>query len=98
MLPNLRLTTVTRSIISDGWKLVRFDGGDEPRFELYAHRDDPLDQSDVAGEHPEIVERLTEMLDNWRGFAEAARLDDEAATGQIDAAELERLRALGYVQ
>ena len=62
------------------------------------HRDDPLDQSDVAGEHPEIVERLTEMLDNWRGFAEAARLDDEAATGQIAAAELERLRALGYVQ
>ena len=96
MLPNLRLDSVTRSVISDGWKLVRFDDAEEPRFELYQHRDDPLNLNDVADEHPEIVERLAEMLDNWRDFAKAARLDDEAATSGMDSAE--RLRSLGYIQ
>ncbi len=38
------------------------------------------------------------MLDNWRLFTEAARLDDEAATSQMDSAKLERLRSLGYIQ
>ncbi len=100
LLPNLRFDSVIRSVISDGWKLVRFDdeGEGEPRFELYAHRDDPLNLDDVADEHPEIVERLAELLKNWRLFAEAARLDDEAATSQLDSAELERLRSLGYIQ
>jgi hypothetical protein len=63
------------------------------------HREDPLDANDSASEHPELVERLASQLDAWRKWARANELptDAEAAEG-LDAAELERLRSLGYVQ
>ena len=89
------------SIIVDGYKLIhnveRPDGF--PEYELYDHRQDPLDQNDIASENPEIVERLSKQLDDWHAWALANKLptDAEASEG-IDAAELERLRSLGYVQ
>jgi hypothetical protein len=53
----------------------------------------------VAAEHPEVVARLVRDLDAWRKTAEAARLkpDSEAEKG-MSKEELERLRALGYIQ
>lgn len=89
------------SIIVDGYKLIhnveRPDGF--PEYELYDHREDPLDQNDIASEHPEIVERLSELLGDWHGWALANELpSDEEATQGLDSAELERLRSLGYVQ
>ncbi|REJ73720.1 MAG: hypothetical protein DWQ36_07210 [Acidobacteria bacterium] len=87
------------SIVSEGWKLVRngtFD--DEPVYELYDHVADPYNLADLAAEQPERVAQLARLLDNWHADALAARLDDEAAAATLDAAELERLRSLGYVQ
>lgn len=89
------------SIIVDGYKLIHNVERPEgfPEYELYHHREDPLDQNDIASEHPEIVERLSRQLDDWHGWAIANKLptDDEATEG-LDSAELERLRSLGYVQ
>ena len=90
----------TTAIISEGWKLVRIggDSGEDERFELYRYREDPTDQIDVAGEHPDVVARLKEQLERFHQFAATARLNDDAATDAMDAEELERLRSLGYVQ
>ena len=52
-----------------------------------------------AGDHPDVVTRLAADLERWRRRSEAARLpadDDVAAT--LGAAELERLRSLGYIR
>jgi arylsulfatase A-like enzyme len=70
-----------------------------PEFELYDARTDPLDQHDVAAEHPQVVERLAGMLADWKRAAEASRLPtDDAAAAALDPEELERLRSLGYVK
>jgi len=89
------------SIILDGWKLIHNVAGveGEPEFELYEHAADPLDQHDVAQEHPEEVRRLAGVLMRWRRSVEAQRLpsDDEAASS-LSGDELKRLRSLGYIQ
>ncbi len=92
--------TESHGIVHDGWKLVhhsiRSDGG--PEFELYNHRDDPLDLRDVAGEHPEIVERLKERLDDWRKMVAAAQLPESMSSENLSPEELKRLRSLGYIK
>ena len=90
------------SIVSDGWKLVQnFDLPDEehPEFELFDHGEDPLDLVNVAGEHPDIVERLSREIDRWQRQAEVAQLQsDEELGSSLSAEELTRLRSLGYVR
>ncbi len=67
-------------------------------FELYDHTADPLHQHDVAAENPEVVERLAPKIIAWKSKAEAERIADDAVLGgELDAAELERLRGLGYI-
>lgn len=96
---DVRTPNVGWSLIAEGWKLVQngdFDG--ERSYELYDHAADPINLTDVAGDHPEVVERLAKMLDGWHAQALEARLDDAAAAASLDSEELERLRSLGYVQ
>ena len=93
--------TASVAIVSGGFKLVhnvkRPRGG--PEFELFDHRKDPLDHTDLAAKHPEIVERLSKEIAAWRKMAEAARLKpDQEAAAALKAEDLERLRALGYIQ
>ncbi len=89
------------SIIDGDYKLVHNIHRPEgfPEFELYHHRDDPLDQNDIASDHPEIVEQLSQQLQDWQKWAQARALPTNAeATEGLDSEELERLRSLGYVQ
>jgi arylsulfatase A-like enzyme len=89
------------AILDGGWKLVRVMTlkGETLHHELYDPAADPLDQNDVAGAHPEVVERLAAKLDAWIAWAEENRLpSDEEAMEGMSAEELERLRSLGYVQ
>jgi hypothetical protein len=85
----------------DLYKLIRNTrrlAGD-PEFELYEHLRDPRDQTDVSAEHPEIVARLARELEAWRRSAEAARLKPDTESAQtLSSEDLERLRALGYIQ
>jgi arylsulfatase A-like enzyme len=89
------------SIIEGEWKLVRNAErpADVPEFELYHHESDPLDQKNVAAEHPEIVERLAKQLEAWHKWALERKLpSDGEAASEMTSEELQRLRSLGYVQ
>jgi arylsulfatase A-like enzyme len=88
--------------ITDGrFKLIynRERAAGAPEYELFDHANDPLDRKDVAAEHPDVVARLRRDLEAWQKAAEGARLprDSDAEKG-MSAEELERLRALGYIQ
>lgn len=86
-------------IVADGWKLIRNTERpvDRPEYELFDYDDDPLDQNDVASDHPDVVELLAGELDMWLESALAARVE-EGSTDSMSAEELEKLRALGYIQ
>ena len=92
--------TESYGIVSDGWKLVHnvIRSGDGPEFELYNHKDDPLDSANVADQHPEIVERLKGELASWHEMVKAGKLPDAGQAGDLSPKELERLRSLGYIK
>jgi hypothetical protein len=72
---------------------------DRPEFELFDRKKDPLDTTDLAAQHQDVVARLTRELEAWRKMALGARLKpDSALASTVSGEELERLRALGYVQ
>jgi len=93
--------TESFAIVSAGWKLIhntqRHPG--DPEYELYRHDHDPLDQTELSAEHPEVIARLTRELRAWQAKAAGARLPpDSASTQAISKEDLERLRSLGYIQ
>jgi arylsulfatase A-like enzyme len=89
------------SIISGQWKLIhhklRQDG--QPEFELFDRTNDPYDHHDVATSHPEIVQKLSRELNLWKQHVEAVKLKSDSESIQnMTAEEIERMRALGYIQ
>lgn len=87
------------AMVSEGWKLVKnleFKEGTRNTWELYDHVEDPLNLNDIAEDNPEVVERLAKVLEDWHAQATAQKVepDDDA---DLSAEELNRLRALGYV-
>jgi arylsulfatase A-like enzyme len=93
--------TESVSVVFQGYKLIHNTKrpAGRPEFELYDHRRDHLDRDDVAARHPEVVDRLKRELEAWRKTVSAARLKPDAEAGQaLSKEEMERLRALGYVQ
>ncbi len=89
------------AIILDGWKLIYISQPVEGQaeYELYDHRKDPLDQVDLAAQHPELVRRLVEELSAWKEKATSARLASHSnLVNNLSSKELERLRSLGYIK
>ena len=86
------------AVVTEGWKLVQNTErpADYPEFELFDYHQDPLDQHDVAGEYSEVVERLAGLIAEWQEAALAVKLV-AAEDAEISPEELEKLRALGYV-
>jgi arylsulfatase A-like enzyme len=86
------------AVVTSDWRLIRNPGAPEgaPEVELYDRRTDPLSLTDVAAEHPEVVERLAQTLAGWRAWVDDHKLEADAS-GQVSAEELERLRSLGYL-
>jgi arylsulfatase A-like enzyme len=88
--------------INDGqWKLIhnktRPRGG--PEFELYDFVKDPLDKTDVASQHPEVVARLSKALEGWHQMAVATKLKGDAeGTKNLSPEQIQRLRSLGYIR
>ncbi|MEM6777517.1 MAG: arylsulfatase [Planctomycetota bacterium] len=66
------------------WKLVHPSGfGAEqlsgpPELELYHLASDPLQQIDLAGEYPEVVQRLRQSYDDWFDDVSSSRPDNYA--------------------
>jgi arylsulfatase A-like enzyme len=89
------------AVMDGGWKLIQnvVRPPDKPEFELFDFYKDPLDQKNVAAEHPDVVARLTRALDGFRTMARAAKLKpDTESTKGLSKEQLEQLRSLGYVQ
>ncbi len=88
------------SIVKDGWKLIHNTQGFKNRseFELFDRAKDPLDQTNVAGQHPDVVKQLGEDLTAWRKWAEENALPEADSTEGLSDDELRRLRSLGYIQ
>src|SRR6185503_19588444 len=64
------------AIVEGNWKLIRnvVRPPAAHEFELYDFYQDPHDQQDVAAQHPDVVARLSKMLEGWKRMAEQARL------------------------
>ncbi|MHC4867678.1 MAG: sulfatase family protein, partial [Planctomycetota bacterium] len=88
------------AIILDGWKLIVCEPLEgNPEYELYDHRNDPLEKVNLAGKHPEMVERLAEKFKAWKEKAAAARLTpDSELEKELNSEDLKRLRSLGYIR
>ncbi len=73
--------------------------GTDGTTEMYAWRDDPDEEHNVADRHPELVEELRECLEDWWREHGISGLigrpaDDVEASPEVEA----RLRALGYLE
>ena len=80
-----------RGILREGWKLVEFHDRPARLFDLSA---DPDERSDVAGQHPDIVDRLGTELARYADENDRTRSQGEGFTVPL---EVERaLEALGY--
>ena len=89
----------TDAVVLDGWKLVaHFEPGQsEPDLELYHHREDPLDQTNLAAGNAERVEALRAEFDGWQERADSVRLvDDSGQVGGGGGGDREDLRSLPY--
>jgi arylsulfatase A-like enzyme len=89
------------AIMDGDWKLIQnvVRPPEKPEFELFDFYKDPIDQKNVAADHPEVVARLSRALDGFRNMARGARLKpDSESTKGMTKEQLEQLRSLGYVQ
>ena len=99
--PSVATTEESYALSLGDWKLAHHvvRAADRPEFQLFDRGKDPLDTTDVAAQHPEVVARLSRELEAWRRMATGARLKpDSELASTVSGEELERLRALGYVQ
>jgi len=90
---------VSQYAISQGrWKLVEaFVAADGPAHrQLFDREADPLDQNNMAADHPEVVAELAEQLEAWRRWAQERMLEPDSVDN-LSAEELARLRSLGYL-
>jgi arylsulfatase A-like enzyme len=96
VLAEVRLHAPWESLETEQWKLIRSPRTAETR--LYAVREDPTEQRDVSGEHPEVVQRLEAELDERvRAAQEKGRRYPRSPGPRLDPEERERLRDLGYL-
>ncbi len=87
------------AVVHDGWKLIWNEKARDgrPEFELFNHREDPLNAINLAEQHPQRVEQLKRLIDGWRTQAESVRVSDEGLEETLSAEEIRELKALGYL-
>jgi len=92
--------TESWALVDGEWKLIRNGIRPEgrPEFELYDHREDPLNLHDVAADHPEIVKALAAKLEAWHEKALAAKVAPDEGSANLSPEDRDKLRALGYLQ
>ena len=57
-----------QAILMEPWKAVRLNVGEDPRapLELYNLDEDPMEETNVAASHPELVKTLGEAMERAR--------------------------------
>jgi arylsulfatase A-like enzyme len=80
------------AVVDGPWKLLHDEGSGSTS--LYDVLSDPRETHDVAGEHPEVVRRLREKLDTFRGNA-VTRAGPKVEV-LVDRELLSELEELGY--
>jgi len=64
---------------------------------LYDLENDPREEQDVSLTFPDETQRLSALVEAYRGKAGATTDPEAAGTQDVDADTLERLRELGYL-
>ena len=82
------------ALTTSEYRLIHTEQGGVP--ELYAYRDDPLEQNNLAAEKPEIVEQLQAGVESWTTTVEAHQHGGDVA--KMKDSTIEQLKALGYLQ
>ena len=79
------------------WKLVlKLSKGQIYERSLFQMEEDPHEKDNVIDSNKDLAQRIEEDVMSWRELALEDRHDWQS--GEVDAATLERLRALGYIQ
>ena len=87
------------AVVFDGWKLIHnVITKDKPEFELFDHRADPFDVTNVFHQYPDLAKALEAELTAWRKMAVEAKLPDNMSTKGMSSEAINRLRSLGYIQ
>jgi arylsulfatase A-like enzyme len=82
------------ALVDDDWKLVdHYEVGEQSLFDRKA---DPGELKDLSAEMPAVAESLSARLESWRLELTGAEAEPPRSV-ELDSAELEALRALGYV-
>jgi arylsulfatase A-like enzyme len=82
-----------RSVRRDNYKLTVFPKPDGYELELYDLDLDPSESTNLMTELPAVARRMARELEEWfAGYADA-----DTAPLELDADDLESLRALGYI-
>jgi len=81
-----------RAIRTEEYKLVR---GSDGAIELYDLAADPQETTNVAATNRDVVERLSDTLDEWLDSFEHSDTDEDV---RIDEARKQQLEELGYLR
>jgi arylsulfatase A-like enzyme len=97
--PENRINTF--ALIEPNWKLIYREKGKDVglnRVELYDRRADRSETHNVAGAHPEDVERMMAELGKWVDAQKQIRgLLGKGSRSTLDQQTLDQLRSLGYI-
>jgi arylsulfatase A-like enzyme len=87
------------------WKLIHVRSEEEralmsgSEYELYDLDADPAESENLASQHPEILERLRQELNNWYlENTRRAEIGPELDLESLDPRSREMLKALGYLE
>ncbi len=83
-----------QSVVLGQWKLIA--NRQTGRFRLFDLEADPGERRNLARKDPRTADRLAKTLRAWSARIDTER--QEGATPNFSAEEIERLRALGYLQ
>jgi choline-sulfatase len=84
------------AVIADGFHLIR-DRNAGGTSTLYA-LDEPLQQTDLGGERPEVLQQLAAKLSSWEERVAAQAAGHGPTEGTPSEGMLEQLRTLGYIE
>lgn len=94
LVEQLHLTKIRRGVYDGDHKLALVDGRVENLFNV---ADDPREIQDIAGDNPNMVDKLQDKMTNFIDDAMSQRLDS-VNNGDVSEDVIDNLRALGYIE